>query len=189
MKKYAAALFAIVALCFGVQAQADVKIGVVNFKHCVEKSKLGQQEKSGFESMKKQMSSALEKTDKELEDLAKKLEDQDYMDGLSPQAEEELKQKFQGLGQDFARCQNQYYQMLNQANLRLLQSLQVAVAKAAESVRQVKNLTMVLNQDAAFALTASLDLTQDVIQEMDRQFEVALQTQTNETPAAAGAGS
>ncbi len=57
------------------------------------------------------MSSTLEKTDKELEEMAKKLQDQDYMDGLSPTAENDLKQKFQTLSQEFSRYQNQYYQL------------------------------------------------------------------------------
>ena len=58
-------------------------VGFVNFKTCIEKSKQGQNEKNSFDGLKKQMSDALEKTSKELEEIAKNLEDPDYMDRLS----------------------------------------------------------------------------------------------------------
>ncbi len=160
------------ALILGKASGADVGIGFVNFKSCIEKSKQGQHEKNAFENLKKQMSDALEKTDKELEELAKKLEDQDYMDGLSPTAETELKEKFQMLSQDYARYQNQFYQLLNQANYKMLQTMHDEVSIAAEKVRESKQLALMLSEDSTFAHVASLDFTQSIIEEMDRQFEV-----------------
>lgn len=151
---------------------ADTSIGLVNFKTCVEKSRQGQQEKNAFDSMKKQMSTMLEKIDKELEDTSKKLEDQDYMDGLSPAAEDELKKKYQSLSQDYARYQNQYMQMLNQANMKVIQSLSQYVSKASETVAKNKNLNLVLNEDSAFYFDSHLEITNDVIKEMDRRYEL-----------------
>jgi outer membrane protein len=159
------------ALCCAKVKAADLSIGFVNFKTCLEKSKQGQQEKNAFEALKNQMSEALEKTDKELEEIAKKLEDQDYMDGLSPTAEEELKTKFQTLSQEYARYQNQFYQLLNQANYKMLQTLHEDVSIAAESVRASHNLSLILNEDSAFAHITSLDFTHAVIEEMDKQFD------------------
>nr|NGX54086.1 hypothetical protein [Chlamydiota bacterium] len=106
------ALGAISLFSLAAHAQ-ELSVGFVNFKTCIEKSKQGQQDRENFESIKNQMSEALEKTDKELADLGAKLEDQDYMDGLSPTAEEELKNKFPALTQEIMRYQNQYYQVLN----------------------------------------------------------------------------
>lgn len=166
-------LIAAFALCCGkIQAATDFSVGFVNFKTCVEKSKQGQQEKNAFEALKKQMSDALEKADKELEELAKKLEDQDYMDGLSPTAEEDLKQKFQGLSQEYARYQNQFYQLLNQANYKMLQTLHDDVSMAAEKVRAQHHLSLLLNEDSAFAHVSSLDYTNAVIEQMNKQFEL-----------------
>lgn len=159
------------ALCAKVSA-ADLSVGFVNFKTCVEKSKQGQQERNAFEAMKKQMTETLEKTDKELAEIAKKLEDQDYMDGLSPGAEQELKNRFQGLSQDFARYQNQYYQLLNQANYKLIQTLHDEVSLAAEKVREKEKLALLFNEESTFAYLSSLDFTEEVIKEMDKQFEV-----------------
>lgn len=151
---------------------ADVNVGFINFKKCIESSKQGQQEKNAFEALKNQMNTTLEKTDKELSELAKKLEDQDYLDGLSPKAEEELKQKFQALSQDFSRYQNQYYQLLNQANYKMLQTMHDKVSHAAEKVRTKQDLALIFNEDSAFAFASSLDLTDAAVKEMDIMFDL-----------------
>lgn len=166
-------MLTIVALALGFSKLCadELKVGFVNFKTCVEKSKYGQQERNAFEAMKKQMTETLEKTDKELGEIAKQLEDQDYMDGLSPSAEEELRQKFQDKSQDFARYQNQYYQLLNQANYKMLQSMHDEVSEAAEKIRERKSLSLILSEDSTFAYASTLDFTEEVIQEMDQHFE------------------
>jgi len=164
-------LLAAFACCCGQLKAADLNLGFVNFKTCVEQSKQGQHEKNAFEALKKQMTDALEKTDKELEEIAKKLEDQDYMDGLSPTAEEELKQKFQLLSQEYGRYQNQFYQLLNQANYKMLQTLHDEVSIAAEKVREKNRLSLILNEDSAFAHVTSLDYTLAVIEQMNKQFD------------------
>lgn len=150
---------------------ADCKFGIVDMKNCVDKSKLGKREKNSFEALKKQMSENLEKTDKELADLAKKLEDPEFVDSLSPTAEEELKQKFQKLSQEFVRYQNQYYQLLNQANVKILQQLNHAICQAAEKVREKKKLDVIFSEEATFAFAPSLNITDEVIKELDARFE------------------
>ncbi len=172
MKKIAFLMAACTLALTSTLSAEDTKIGFVNFKVCLEKSKQGQQEKNAFEALKTQMHDTLEKTDKELEVLASKLEDQDYMDGLSPTSEEELKQKFQHLSQEFSRYQNQYYQLLNQANYKMFQSLHEKVSSAAEKVREKKEFALILNEDSTFAFAPTLDITDGVIEEMDRLFDL-----------------
>lgn len=173
MKKrlFFAFIFSLCVIGLGSNAFAEAKIGVVNFKECVDKSKQGMQEKNSFEALKTQMMESLEKADKELSDLASKLDDQDYVDGLSPAAEEELKLKFQQLSQEFAKYQNQYYQLLNQANYKMLQAMHLYVEKAAETIRKDKQLTAIFSQDSFFAFDEYLDITKDVIVKMDAEFE------------------
>ncbi|MCH9610852.1 MAG: hypothetical protein S4CHLAM81_13610 [Chlamydiales bacterium] len=151
---------------------AELKIGFVNFKSCMEESKQGKQEMGSFEVMRTQMQESLEKTETELQEIAGKLEDQDYMDGLSPTAEEELKMRFQGLNQELARYQNQYYQILNQANFQMMQTLHTQVSTASEKVRQKQELALVLNEDSVFAFSDSLDVTAAVVDEMNRRYEL-----------------
>ena len=173
MKKFGTILaLAILVLCVGELPADDFSIGFVNFKSCVDKSKYGQKERTEFEVIKNQMTEKLEKTDKELSKIAKKLEDQDYIDGLSPSAEEELKQKFQVLSQDFSRYQNQYYQLLQQANYKMLQTMHDEVSSAAEQVRAKNKLSLLLSEDSTFAYSSALDYTEEVIKEMNKQFEI-----------------
>lgn len=151
-------------------------IGFINFKKCVENSKQGQHERKAFDALKAQMNETLEKADKELSILAKNLEDQDYLDGLSPKAEEELRQKFHTLSQDFSRYQNQYYQLLNQANYKMLQTMHDKVSAAAEIVRNRQSLSFIINEDSAFAFSTNLDFTTEAIKEMDKVFDLESNT-------------
>jgi outer membrane protein len=171
MKKWL--LFFIFACCMtmGSAFAEGLQIGFVNFKTCVEKSKQGQQEKNSFDALKNQMTETLEKAGKELQDLAQKLHDPDYMDGLSPAAEEELKKKFTILNQEFSRYQNQYYQLLNQANYKMLQVMHELVSGAAEKIREREKLIFIFNEESAFAYSPAFDYTTSVIQEMDKVFE------------------
>lgn len=167
MKKLFLTLIALSApLCAAEQA----KIGVVNFKMCVEQSQAGKKEQVQFESMKKQMEQVLEEKDKELNAIASKFNDADYMDSLSAEAEAELKHKFRNSNQEMSAMQNQYYQALNQANYKVMQGLHDLAAKAASTVAQKKGLTIVLGEESAFFVDNSLDISKDVIAQMDETF-------------------
>lgn len=166
-----------------VNAADTSGIGVVNFKNCIEKSKLGQAEQKSFEDLKTQMGSVLEKTEKELEELSKKLSDSEYLDSLSNEAQNELKSRFQNLGQELARYQNQYYQILNQANFKLIQELGSKVADAAKIVAASKKLNFVMNEDAFFYYAPSFDVTNDVITELDKRYEIDAKEAKDKVPA------
>jgi len=165
-------LLAAVGLSTAAFAAPDTSnVGIVNFSSCITDSKLGKQEQASFESLKKQMTSMLEETEKQLNEISSKFNDPDYLDGLSPEAEEELKVKFRTLNEELSRYQNQYYQVLNQANMRIVQTLSNSINTAAEKVAKNKHLTMVLNKDACFFYTPALEVTSLVVAEMDRTFE------------------
>lgn len=166
------ALLALLSMAPLAAQNADVSsIGVVNFKSCIEKSKLGQAEQKSFEDLKTQMGTVLEKTEKELEEISTKLNDSDYLDSLSADAQTELKTRFQNLGQELARYQNQYYQILNQANFKLIQELGSKVADAAKTVAANKKLNFIANEDAFFYYAPQFDVTSDVIAELDKRYE------------------
>jgi outer membrane protein len=173
MKKLLLSCAALFALTTSIQADdnSSLKIGVVNFKTCVEQSKLGKAEQTAFEALKEQMVTILEKTEKELDDLATKLGDEDHLDSLSQEAQNELKVKFQGLNQELARYQNQYYQILNQANFKLISDLTAKVGEAAKNVAKDKGYSLVLNEEATFYRDSSLEITNDVIIELDKRFD------------------
>lgn len=169
-------------------AEAAQSFGIVNFGTCVSDSKLGKQEQASFETLKKQMSTLLEDTEKQLNELSAKFNDPEYLDGLSPEAEDELKNKFRALSEEMNRYQNQYYQVMNQANMRIMQVMANNINTASEKVANAKKLNMVVNKDACFFYNPSLDITNLIIAEMDKGFaeaEAKKQTAAAEKPAAA----
>jgi outer membrane protein len=156
----------------GLFAQETPLIGVVNFTTCLTDSKYGKKEQESIEAMQKQMASLVETTEKELKELAAKFEDPDYLDSLSPKAEEEQKLKYQTLQEDFARYQNQYCQVLNRANYQMIQKLNSTIAAAAEKVAQERHLDYVMNRDVCFYIRPDLEITASVIDEMDKRFDL-----------------
>ena len=125
-----------------------------------------------MENLRKQMSSLIENTEKELREISSKFEDTEYLDSLSPKAEEELKIKHQTLQEDLGRYQNQFYQVLNHANYQMAQKMSTSISSAAEKVAKLKNLDYVMNKEACFYIRSNLDVTPLVIEEMDKTFEL-----------------
>lgn len=158
-------------LSHGFAAEAPASIGIVNFTTCVTDSKLGKQEQASFEALKKQLGTLLEDTEKQLNELSAKFNDQEFMDGLSPEAEEELKAKFRGLSEEMNRYQNQYYQVLNQANMRIIQTLNANINTASENVAKEKRLSLIVNKEACFFFSPQLEITPLIIAEMDKTFD------------------
>lgn len=148
-----------------------LKIGVVNFKRIVESSKYGKEEQAHFETLKKQMESVLEEKDKTLNEIAAKLDDPDYTDSLSPEAENELKHKFRNGSQELGQIQGQYYQALSQANGKILQKLSDMVADASNQVAKEQKLDLILSEESSFFFSPALDISHQVIAAMDVMFD------------------
>lgn len=184
MKKLLLATALTAGSLFG--ADSTQKIGVVNFATCVTDSKYGQQEQNAFEAMKKQMSSLMEDTEKQLRELTDKLQDKDYLDGLSPEAEQELKNKYNTLSEELQRYQQQFYQVLQQTNYKLVQNIGNQINTASEKVAANKGIHAVINKEACFYYLPSLDVTSDVIKEMDKIFEADAKKQPANPDANAG---
>ncbi|NGX46898.1 MAG: hypothetical protein K1000chlam3_00265 [Chlamydiae bacterium] len=163
----------ILGLCAGGFAASEPKpsVGVVNFTSCMSDSKLGKHEQTSFDALKNQMSSLLEDTEKQTNEIAAKFNDSEYMDGLSPEAEEEMKNKFRTLNEEIGRYQNQYYQVLQQANMKVMQTVGANIQEASEKVAKDKKLNMVMSKEACFFAAPTLDVTNLVVAEMDRMFE------------------
>ncbi|PCI95818.1 hypothetical protein COB11_01085 [Candidatus Aerophobetes bacterium] len=167
-------LFVLCLLCAGKPAlHADSKndIGIVNFATCVTESKLGKQEQEAMENIKTQMSHLIKDIEEQLQDLTGKLSDSDYLDGLSPEGEQELKMKFGQLREEHERYQQQFYQVMQQANMKLVQTVSSYVNAATGKIAKAKKLSLVVNKDACFSFDENFDITQIVIDEMDKSFD------------------
>ena len=147
-------------------------IGTVNLATCMSDSKMGKKEQENLQNMQQQMAALVENTEKELKEISVKLDDTEYLDSLSPKAEEELRNRFEALQQDMGRYQNQFYQIMQQAQYQLYQKISANIAKASEKVAKQKKLDYVVNKEVCFYIRPDLDVTNVVISEMDRTFDV-----------------
>ena len=163
--------FITVAACSVSLSLTASSISVVNFSTCITDSKYGKQEQENFENLRKQLSSLIEDTEKEIKDLSTKFEDSEYLDSLSPKAEEEMKARFQTLNEDLSRYQGQFYQVMQQANMQLIHKMSSQIARASEKLAKDKKLDYVINKEACFYYRPDLDMTTQVISEMDKNFE------------------
>lgn len=149
----------------------QLKVNIVNFKTCVEQSKAGKHEQANFEALKKQAETVMEEKEKGLNEIATKFNDPDYLDSLSPEAEAELKHKFRTASQEINQLQNQYYQVLQQSNYKIVQKLTEMVSKAAANWAKDNKADLVLNEEGAFYYNPDLDVSKQVIAIMDEQFD------------------
>jgi outer membrane protein len=150
---------------------ADMKVGVVNFKTCVENSKAGKKEQQNFDAMKKQMEGVLEEKEKAMNDLGLKFNDPDYVDSLSPEAEAEMKHKFRTISQELQQIQNQYYQVLQQANFKVIQKMGENISEASKVIAKEKSLDLVINEEMAFFHSDSLNISDAVVKKMDELYK------------------
>lgn len=162
----------VLAACGVTTGSLSAAEGIVNFTTCITDSKYGQKEQENFEGIRKQLGAMIEDTEKELKEIADKFGDTEYLDSLSPKAEEEMKAHYQNLNEDLARYQGQFYQIMQQANMQLVQKMSTQIARASEKVAEVKGLSYVINREACFYYKPELDLTEQVILEMDKNFEL-----------------
>jgi outer membrane protein len=164
-------------------ADKGLNIGIVNFAKCIETSKYGQFEQKQFESIKVQMQKSIQDLDDQLNAALAKTQDKDFTDSLSPEAELELKQKCGQLGEELQRYQSQYYQIMQQANMKLMHTVADLINEASGNVAKKAHLSLVLNKDAAFHYMETLDVTDEVILDMDKKFDKEGKTLEINTPS------
>ena len=160
--------FTLVALLAFVPTFGASNIGVVDFRKAIEDSKVGKQEQNSLEALRKQLSSGVEGVEKELSDLMRKLRDPDYLDSLSPDAEEQMKMRYQQLMQEMQQQQQQAYQIMSQAEYRFVNEMTVEVQRAAKVIAGKKHLELVVREDGVFYYEPDMDITREVIAEMDK---------------------
>ena len=155
----------LLALCFSLPPiySLSLDIGFVNVRECVEKSFLGKKEKENLEKLKKQFSDKITQIEKELDALAKKLQDEDYLESLSESASNELKNNFEQLNQEYNAYHSQYYQIINQANYQLIQNVLEEIKEASNQIRKDLNLDVILIEEAIFSIDPKSNVTEKVI--------------------------
>lgn len=177
-------IFSLIALIIcnanSLKAENNGGSGVVNFVNCVTDSKFGKHEQEQLENLRKQWTTLLEETEKQLKDISAKFEDQEYMDGLSPEAEEDMKAKYKSLNEDMNKYQSQLYQIMQQANYLFMQKMASAITRASEKIAQELNLDLIINKEACFFYKQGMDITNKVISKMDDNYSEDLKKAENE---------
>lgn len=170
------------ALAFASLGAAEQKVGIVNFSSCFADTKLGKQEQNTFETMRKQFISLAEDTEKQMREISEKLQDKDHLDGLSKEAEEALKTKFAQLNQELGQYQQQYHMFVNQGQGKVFQTIVSGINHAAEQLAAAKGYHMILNKEACFFSSPALDITAEVVKEMDKNFDEEAKKQAQAAP-------
>lgn len=145
--------------------------GVVNFQACVLESKYGKREQEFLKDAGNKQIAIMKDLQKQIQSIATKLEDAEYIDGLSPEAEEGLRSKYRSQNEELMRYQRQYHENMSQANFQLTEAVRLCVNQASESVAKKQNLSMVIQKDSFFYHEPAQDITAEVICEMDKNFD------------------
>ncbi len=170
-------LLLVLGQCLFAAEVSKPSIAVINFNTCVQESKYGKHEQEQFMSFSKQWESRIEEDQKSIKDLSAKFEDQEYMDGLSPEGEKTLKEDFQMAHQKLAKDKEEIYQIMNMAQREFYQKIYAQVVKVSEKVAGEKKLNLLLNKEICFYNEPAMDVTQHVIAEMDKTFESDMKAQ------------
>jgi Skp family chaperone for outer membrane proteins len=158
-------------------------IGVVNIATCATESKAGKFEQEQFDKLKGQWVSLMQETEKEYKAVSDKLKNDDYLEGLSPKAVDELKQKQTTLSEDLMKYQQQLSQALNQANYLFIQKMVKSISNASEAIAKTKKLDYVINKEACFYSKPDMEITTSVIDEMNKSFEKEQKEMSAKAPA------
>jgi Skp family chaperone for outer membrane proteins len=145
--------------------------GFVNSNTCLTNSLRGKKEREFLEKQSIEMEKLLKDLEAQLNDTNKKRVDQDYLDALSPQAIEELNLTYQHQIDEIKKAQSAYYQVMQQSQNRMINVIVGDIKKACERVAKERHLDSISDSSSAFFTSAEIDLTEQVIREMDSIFK------------------
>jgi outer membrane protein len=174
MKRVSTLLMTAVLFTFGTLSQlaaSEASVAIVDFRECAENSALGKQQQESFEGLKQQIQDVMDQKEKEIKGMAEKLQDPDFLDSLSPEAEGKMKQEFQQSNMAYNQMQQQFFQTLQQANVQIVRMIGESIQEHAQTIAKSKRIDLVLNAESCFYFNSPYDLTSEVISQMDSTFE------------------
>lgn len=155
------------SLAAAVNAQAD--IGFVDFGRVLQSSSRAKQEEKQLQSLQKELEDQVTNVEKGISALAEKLQDPDYVDSLSQEAEQEQRARLRTMAEERMRLIQQVTGQFQQAQQRIFQQIGALVSQAAAEVAKEKKLDAVFNRDALFFADPSIDCTDAVVKILDKQ--------------------
>jgi Skp family chaperone for outer membrane proteins len=154
---------AISSAAVSLEAKSEDAPRVVDFGKCYTDSSYGKKEQEGFNQLKDQMEKAIKDLNDQLTETSAKLDDEMVRDSLSPEGEKELQEKMSVLSNELQRYQQQYYYMLQQANMRTMNVIAEKVKSASSELAKKMNYSIIMSKDQVFHNTEKFDVTEEVI--------------------------
>jgi Skp family chaperone for outer membrane proteins len=121
--------------------------------------------------MKSQMEAAIKELSDQMTEASAKLEDEFTRESLSPEAEKKLQEEMQTLSSELQRYQQQYYYMLQQANMKTMNIMADKIKEASGSIAKEKHYSLIVNKEQVFHYTPDLEITDAVIIKLDDMFK------------------
>ena len=170
-KFFTSALFLALFVSMFGSAEENFRVGVVNFGSCLEKSYLGRDGKAKLDSRQNEIVAILESKEKEFKEVAEKLNDSDYIDTISEEAEGELTAKAKELSEELQHMHNQANYTLQQESTQMQQNLKAEIDKACEYIAREKDFDFILAKESCFYFKKPTDITPLVIKELNRHYQ------------------
>jgi len=144
---------------------------IVDFGKCYTDSQYGKREQENFTSMKNQMEAAIKELSDQMTEASAKLDDEFTRDSLSPEAEKKIQEEMQTLSSELQRYQQQYYYMLQQANMKTMNIMADKIKEASGNIAKENHYSLIVNKEQVFHCTPDLEITGEVIVKLDEMFK------------------
>ena len=161
-----AVLILLLSIPVGVQA-AEAKIGIVDFQAVVEKSHSGQAFETDINAERQRMEAELTKDKEELEALKEKVEREAMV--MSREAREEKEIEFRVKARNLQEKEKRYRGQLMGKQRQEVDNLRRVVLEIAQEIGKKEGFTMILSKVGVLYHDASIDLTDKVIQLLNKR--------------------
>jgi outer membrane protein len=158
-------------LTFANPKHHELPFMVADFAKCYEKSKIGVAKNKEMKELNEKLSTQFEEAHKKFKELDTKLADNNFLDSISPEEEQNLRKEKEMVQQQLGAFQMQFQEMLQQAQNKTIHELVQYVNNAAKVIAGEKKSPLVINKDTVFYYDPSLDYTNLIIDQMDKEYE------------------
>jgi len=163
---YMATMMLLFSLPVCAQA-ADIKIGIVDFQLVVEQSQAGQAIETGLKTEGQRMEAELTKDKEELGAMKEKLEREAMV--MSREAREEKEIEFRVKARNLQEKEKRYRGQFMGKQRQEVDQLRKVVLEIALEVGKKEGFTMILSKVGVLYHDASVDLTDKVIQLLNKR--------------------
>ena len=161
----------------------EVDFMAVNTEKCFTKSKFGKQGQEDFEAFQNQKNNLLKEISQKIQEIAKNLNDEAFLDSLNPEAEQKLRVTHEQLNVELEHLYRDSRQAFEEKYAQFNQKMLNNIHEALNEIKKEKNIKCsVLKGEAFYSYPPESDITDTVIKKLDERFDQIAQTQ-KKTPS------